>query len=132
MAGIARPFPPPALSAITVDDARSVACKSGVAEFISRNRIASTAVDTGLLLGLAENKEQSIYIKMAAGLYGYGYGNGYSDGDGNGYSDGDGYGYSDGDGNGYGDGDGYGYSDSDGNGNGYGYGYGDGYGYGSE
>ena len=101
MAGIARPFPPPALSAITVDDARSVACKSGVAEFISRHRIASTAVDTGLLLELAENKEQSIYIKMAAGLSGYGYG------------DGDGYG------NGYGDG----------NGEGYGYGYGDGYGY---
>ena len=130
MAGIARPFPPPALSAITVDDARSVACKSGVAEFISRNRIASTAVDTGLLLELAENKEQSIYIKMAAGLYGYGdgYGNGYSDGNGNGYGDGDGYGYSDGDGNGYG----YGYGDGSGNGYGYGYGDGSGYGYGSE
>ena len=83
MAGIARPFPPPALSAITVDDARSVACKSGVAAFISRHRIASTAVDTELLLELAENKEQSIYIKMAAGLSGYGYGDG--DGYGNGY-----------------------------------------------
>ena len=102
MAGIARPFPPPALSAITVDDARSVACENGVAEFIRQHRITETAVDTVLLLELAENKEQSIYIKMAAGLSGYGYG--------------DGYGY----GNGYGDGDGYG----DGSGNGYGYGYG--------
>ena len=115
MAGIARPFPPPALSAITVDDARSVACENGVAEFISRNRIASTAVDTGLLLELAENKEQSIYIKMAAGLSGYGDGEGYGNGDG----DGDGYGY--GDGNGYGNGNGYGYGFGNGDGDGDGY-----------
>ena len=112
---MSRPFPPPTLSAITADDARSVACENGVAEFIRQHRITETAVDTGLLLELAENKEQSIYIKMAAGLSGYGDGEGY------------GYGNSEGDGYGYGYGNGNGYGDSYGKGNGYGNRYGNGY-----
>ena len=60
-------------------------------------------------------------IARAAGLDGYGDGNGYGYGKGNGYGNGDGDGYV----NGYGNGNGYGY----GKGYGYGNGSGDGYGY---
>ena len=121
--GVSRPFPPPTLSVITIDDAMSVACKGGVGGFIARHRIEETAADTSRLLMLAGNKE-SDFIMRAAGLSGYGDGCGYGDGYGYGYGDGDGYGY----GYGYGDGNGYGYGDGDGYGGGDGYGYGDGYG----
>ena len=86
MASVIRPFPPPTLSAITVDDARAVACESGVDGFIRRHRISGTAVPVATLLQLASNDDQADYIKRAAGLVGYGYG--YGDGYGYGYGDG--------------------------------------------
>ena len=97
---------------LTVDDfIRTKACRSAVIAFRDIHFPGATAVPVVDALGVAKGSE-IIYVRKAAGLYGYGYGYG------------DGYGDGDGDGDGYGDG----YGDGDADGDGDGYGYGDGYG----
>ena len=97
---------------LTRDDIiRAGACTDGVYAWTKGD--AYTALPARAILRLCHDDERG-YVTNAAGMTGYGDGNG------------DGYGYGNGDGDGYGNGDGYGYGYC--NGNGYGDGYGNGYG----
>ena len=82
-----RPFPPPVLNVLTVDDVMAVACKEGVDDFIRTHGITTAVVPVSDLLGIA-NKGERDYILMAAGLAGSGQGMGYGNGYGEGYGDG--------------------------------------------
>lgn len=114
---------------ITADDViRAGACVDGVYTVVERlaSRI-SAAMPVRALLRLLSAYERE-YVRRAAGMRGYDYGDGDGSGYGSGYGSGSGYGYDYGTGYGYGYGSGYGYGD--GHGGGYGYDYGDGSGYG--
>ena len=99
-----------AIRVLTADDViRAGACANGVYTWIYRHGLR-TGYPVKLALRYATvGHDDDRYIRLAAGLIGYGYG--YGDDYGYGYGDGDGDGDGDGYGDGYGDGD-------DGNGDG--------------